>query len=171
MSESPLKDKQAEHDDLQAGCEFLSFVLGEEQYALDIMAVKEIRGYESVTKIANSPDFIKGVINLRGDIVPIVDLRIKFGVGEATYNEFTIVIMLNVCDRIVGIVVDAVSDVITLKPDEIKPPPEFGVAFDTQFLHGLSEVNDTMVILVNIESLISSDALALFDSKNPNGQE
>ena len=94
--------------------EFLSFVLGEEHYALDITTVKEIRGYEQVTKIANAPSFIKGVINLRGDIVPIVDLRIKFNVGEATYNDFTIVIMLNVHERIVGIVVDGVSDVIRL---------------------------------------------------------
>lgn len=171
MSEASVKDKKTEQLDLQTEREFLSFVLGEEQYALDIMAVKEIRGYEAVTKIANSPDFIKGVINLRGDIVPIVDLRIKFGVGEATYNEFTIVIMLNVCERIVGIVVDAVSDVIKLTNEDIKPPPEFGVAFDTRFLHGLSEVNGAMVILVNIESLISSDALALFDPKNTNGQE
>ena len=149
--------------------EFLSFVLGEEQYALDIMAVKEIRGYEPVTKIANAPPFIKGVLNLRGDIVPIVDLRIKFNVGEASYDEFTIVIMLNVCNRIVGIVVDAVSDVIKLSSDDIKPPPEFGVAFDTKFLHGLAEVQDSMVIIVNIESLISSDSLALFDSSNQEG--
>ena len=89
--------------------EFLSFILGEEHYALDITTVKEIRGYEQVTKIANAPSFIKGVINLRGDIVPIVDLRLKFNVGEATYNQFTIVIMLNVHDRIVGIVVDGVD--------------------------------------------------------------
>jgi len=170
MSKIQEKDKQAENNE-QVEREFLSFVLGKEQYALDIMSVKEIRGYESVTQIANSPNFIKGVINLRGDIVPIVDLRIKFGVGEATYNEFTIVIMLNVRERIVGIVVDAVSDVIKLGGDDIKPPPEFGVAFDTKFLHGLAEVNEAMVILVNIESLISSDALALFDTNKQDGQE
>ena len=101
--------------------EFLSFILGEEHYALDITTVKEIRGYEQVTKIANAPSFIKGVINLRGDIVPIVDLRLKFNVGEATYNQFTIVIMLNVHDRIVGIVVDGVSDVIRLSEGDILP--------------------------------------------------
>jgi len=101
--------------------EFLSFVLGEEHYALDITTVKEIRGYEQVTKIANAPNFIKGVINLRGDIVPIVDLRIKFNVGEATYNDFTIVIMLNVHERIVGIVVDGVSDVIRLSEEDMLP--------------------------------------------------
>ena len=101
---------------------------------------------------------------MRGDIVPIIDLRLKFNVGEAVYNEFTIVIMLNVGTRIVGIVVDAVSDVIRLQKEDVKPPPEFGAAFDHQFLHGLSQVGDIMVILLNIESLISSKELGLFDS-------
>ncbi|MFT7412871.1 MAG: purine-binding chemotaxis protein CheW [Paraglaciecola sp.] len=151
--------------------EFLSFVLGKEHYALDIMSVKEIRGYEAVTKIANAPPFIKGVINLRGDIVPIVDLRLKFEVGEATYNEFTIVIMLNVAQRIVGIVVDGVSDVIRLADDEIRPAPDFGVAFDSRYLLGLVPIEDHMVILVNIESLISSDELGLVDTQLSNSQE
>ncbi len=146
--------------------EFLSFVLGEEHYALDIMSVKEIRGYEPVTKIANAPPFIKGVINLRGDIVPIVDLRLKFDVGEATYNEFTIVIMLNVVNRIVGIVVDGVSDVIRLTDEEIRPAPEFGVAFDSRYLLGLAPIEEEMVILVNIEQLITSDELGVFDVQN-----
>lgn len=146
--------------------EYLSFVLSDEHYALDITSVKEIRGYEPVTKIANAPPFIKGVLNLRGDIVPIIDLRIKFNVGEPIYNEFTIVIMLNVLDRIVGIVVDGVSDVIRLTDDEVRPPPEFGVAFDSRYLHGLASVGEHMVILVNIESLISSEELGLFDSHN-----
>ena len=151
--------------------EFLSFVLGSEHYALDIMSVKEIRGYEVVTKIANAPPFIKGVINLRGDIVPIVDLRLKFEVGEATYNEFTIVIMLNVAQRIVGIVVDSVSDVIRLADDEIRPAPDFGVAFDSRYLLGLVPIENHMVILVNIESLISSDELGLVDTQLINSQE
>ena len=104
---TPKQTQNIEHHlSNEAHQEFLTFVLGEENYALDIMTVKEIRGYEEVTKIANAPDYIKGVINLRGDIVPIVDLRLKFNVGEATYNEFTIVIMLMVGERIVGIVVD-----------------------------------------------------------------
>jgi len=144
--------------------EFLTFTLGAEHYGLDIMKVKEIRGYEAVTKIANAPPFIKGVLNLRGDIVPIVDLRLKFDVGEATYNEFTIVIMLHIGERIVGIVVDAVSDVINIGSDEVKPPPQFGVAFDSQYLHGLVAVNDHMVILLNIEKLVSSQELGLFDT-------
>ncbi|EGT3628578.1 chemotaxis protein CheW [Morganella morganii] len=155
------------HDEV----EFLSFMLGEEHYALDIMSVKEIRGYESVTKIANAPSFIKGVINLRGDIVPIVDLRMKFAVGAVTYNEFTIVIMLNVFERIVGIVVDAVSDVIKLSAEEILPAPEFGVAFDSRYLKGLATVEDKMIILVNIQALISSDELGLIDANSLTDQE
>lgn len=151
--------------------EFLSFVLGDEHYALDIMSVKEIRGYEAVTKIANAPAFVKGVMNLRGDIVPIVDLRLKFEVGKATYNEFTIVIMLHVAQRIVGIVVDGVSDVIRLVDEEIRPPPEFGVAFDTRYLLGLVPIEDHMVILVNIDSLVSSNELGLFDAQLSNSQE
>ena len=159
----------AEQTHLQTQQEFLSFVLGDEHYALEITAVKEIRGYEPVTKIANAPDFIKGVLNLRGDIVPIIDLRIKFNIGTPVYNEFTIVIMLNVLDRMVGIVVDGVSDVIRLNDDEIRPPPEFGVAFDSRYLQGLASVEEEMVILVNIESLISSSELGLFDSHNQAG--
>ncbi len=144
--------------------EFLTFTLGDEHYGLDIMQVKEIRGYEPVTKIANAPAFIKGVLNLRGDIVPIVDLRLKFAVGEATYNEFTIVIMLHIGERIVGIVVDAVSDVINIGTDDVKPPPQFGVAFDSQYLLGLAPVHGQMIILLNIEKLISSAELGLFDA-------
>ncbi len=152
------------HEDETKPLEFLTFTLGDEHYGLDIMQVREIRGYEPVTKIANAPKFIKGVLNLRGDIVPIVDLRIKFSIGEATYNELTIVIMLHIGDRIVGIVVDAVSKVIKISEDDMKPPPEFGVAFDSQYLHGLVPFDDQMIILLNIEKLISSEELGLFDA-------
>lgn len=166
---SSNKHDNLTNNDLQQ--EFLTFVLGKENYALDIMTVKEIRGYEDVTKIANAPPYIKGVLNLRGDIVPIVDLRIKFNVGEATYNEFTIVIMLMVGDRIVGIVVDEVSDVIKVNESEIKSPPEFGVAFDSAYLHGLTSINEEMIILVNIQKLISSDELGLLDTTTKAEQE
>lgn len=161
------KPEFSAHDEV----EFLSFVLGGEHYALDIMSVKEIRGYEPVTKIANAPSFIKGVLNLRGDIVPIVDLRMKFNVGTVTYDEFTIVIMLNVCDRIVGIVVDAVSDVIKLSSEAILPAPEFGAAFDSRYLKGLATVDEKMVILVNIQALISSDDLGLMETNSLSEQE
>lgn len=143
--------------------EFLTFTLGSESYGVDIMTVKEIRGYEAVTKIANAPPFIKGVLNLRGDIVPVLDLRLKFNVGEAVYNEFTIVIMLSIAQRIVGIVVDAVSDVIKPASSEVRPPPEFGVAFDHQYLQGLVQQDDHMVILLNIAALITSGELGLYE--------
>lgn len=160
-AQAQSSEQQAENENKR---EFLTFVLGKENYALDIMTVKEIRGYEQVTKIANAPDYIKGVINLRGDIVPIIDLRIKFNVGEVTYNEFTIVIMLVIEDRIVGIVVDEVSDVIKVGDSKIKAPPEFGVAFDSAYLHGLTSIKDQMIILVNIQKLITSNELALYET-------
>ncbi len=155
-------------DDTQSSAsprEFLTFRLGDEHYALDILTVKEIRGYESVTRIANAPAFIKGVINLRGEIVPIVDLRIKFNLGEVHYDEFTIVIVLHVHNRILGIVVDSVSDVVALDTEQMRPPPEFGVAFDSRYLLGLAMVNEQMIILVDISRLVSSDELGLVDSQ------
>ncbi len=151
--------------------EYLTFTLGNENYAIDILTVKEIRGYESVTKIANAPPFIKGVINLRGDIVPIVDLRLKFDVGNVTYDEFTIVIVLHIHSRIVGIVVDGVSDVVTLSRDQLRPPPDFGVAFNSNYLLGLATVNEQMIILVDIEKLISSEEMALCESNSVTDKE
>lgn len=146
-----------------ASREFLSFKLGGEEYGIDILRVQEIRGYEAVTTLANMPAFIKGVINLRGTIVPILDLRIKFEVGTATYDAFTVVIILNVSDRTVGIVVDAVSDVLTLPETAIKPAPEFAAALNTQYITGLGTVDERMLILVDIEALIGSADMALTD--------
>ncbi|RII25438.1 MAG: chemotaxis protein CheW [Geobacter sp.] len=143
--------------------EYLTFTLGSEEYGMDILKVQEIRGYDAVTHIANSPDFLKGVINLRGVIVPIVDMRIKFKLGRADYNEFTVVIIMNVVGRVVGMVVDSVSDVTTLAPEQIKPAPEFGSALDTKYITGLGTVNDQMLILVDIEQLMSSPEMQLMD--------
>ncbi|MBK8016858.1 MAG: chemotaxis protein CheW [Betaproteobacteria bacterium] len=147
----------------QAAGEFLTFRLGEEEYGIEILKVQEIRGYDAVTTIANAPSFIKGVINLRGVIVPIVDLRIKFGVGQADYNQFTVVIVLNVGSRVVGIVVDSVSDVMTLTSEQIKPAPEFSSSFDTRYLTGIGAIDDRMLILVDIERLMLSSDMALVD--------
>ncbi len=146
--------------------EFLTFTLGQEEYAIDILRVQEIRGYDQVTAIANSPAFIKGVINLRGAIVPIIDLRIKFNLPTVTYDQFTVVIILNVLKRIIGVVVDSVSDVIALDAEAIKPPPEFGSTFNTEYLMGLASVEERMLILVDIEKLMSSDELTLIDHSN-----
>jgi purine-binding chemotaxis protein CheW len=145
------------------GRELLTFTLGREEYGIDILKVQEIRGYEAVTTIANAPEFIKGVINLRGNIVPIVDMRIKFKLGNVTYDETTVVIVLTVANRVVGMVVDGVSDVTTLKPEEIKPAPEFGASLDTQYLLGLGTVDERMIILVDIERLMSSKDMELVE--------
>ncbi|OGB23176.1 MAG: chemotaxis protein CheW [Burkholderiales bacterium RIFCSPLOWO2_02_FULL_57_36] len=146
-----------------AGNEFLSFTLGKEEYGIDILKVQEIRGYEAVTRIANAPEFIKGVVNLRGIIVPIVDMRIKFSLGEPTYDQFTVVIILNISGRVMGMVVDSVSDVITLAPDQIKPAPEMGAAFNTDYLVGLGTLDERMLILVDIDKLMSSAEMGLIE--------
>ncbi len=143
--------------------EYLTFRLGHEEYGIDILKVQEIRGYDAVTAIANAPSFIKGVINLRGIIVPIVDMRIKFNVGEATYDQFTVVIILNVARRVVGVVVDSVSDVLTLQAAQIKPAPEFSTTLNTQYIVGLGTVDDRMLILCDIERLMTSADMALMD--------
>jgi len=145
--------------------EYLTFILGEEEYGIDILRVQEIRGYDAVTAIANAPAFIKGVINLRGTIVPIVDMRIKFNLSKATYDDFTVVIILNVLQRTIGIVVDGVSDVVALESADIKPPPEFGSALDTKFITGLGVKDDRMLIMVDIEKLLSSKDLSLMESE------
>ena len=147
-----------------ASRELLTFTLGREEYGIDILKVQEIRGYEAVTTIANAPEFIKGVINLRGIIVPIVDMRIKFKLERVNYDETTVVIILNIAQRVVGMVVDGVSDVTTLKADEIKPAPEFGSGLDTQYLQGLGTIDERMIILVDIEKLMTSRDMELIDS-------
>ena len=146
-----------------SGQEFLVFTLGDEEYGIDILKVQEIRGYDQVTRIANTPDFIKGVTNLRGVIVPIVDLRVKFSQQDVEYNDNTVVIVLNFGQRVVGIVVDGVSDVLSLVSDQIRPAPECAVTLSTEYLTGLGAIGDRMLILVNIEKLLNSDEMALLD--------
>ena len=148
------------------GREFLTFRLGAEEYAIEILKVQEIRGWENPTAIANTPAFIKGVINLRGIIVPIVDLRLKFSLSEARYDEFTVVIILSVARRVLGIVVDAVSDVTTLAPQQIRPAPEFGGALDTRFITGLGTVGERMLILTDIERLMTSRDMQLTETQH-----
>lgn len=145
--------------------EYLTFRLGTEEYGIDILKVQEIRGYDTVTRIANAPAFIKGVINLRGVIVPIVDLRVKFALGEARYDAFTVVIILNVAERVVGAVVDSVSDVLELAPEQIRAAPEFNALLDASYITGLGSVPqgeaERMLILLDIERLMLSAELGL----------
>jgi purine-binding chemotaxis protein CheW len=150
--------------DLTPTREMLTFRLGVEAYGINILKVQEIRGCDPVTPIAGTPDFIRGVIDLRGVIVPIVDIRLKFALGEPTYDAFTVVIILNVAHRVIGIVVDAVSDVVTFAADQIRPVPEFNEQIDTKFIMGLARLDDQMVILLDIEQLLSSPEMQLIDS-------
>jgi purine-binding chemotaxis protein CheW len=146
-----------------AGHEYLAFKLGAEEYGIDILKVQEIRGYEAVTRIANAPEFIKGVINLRGIIIPVVDMRIKFNLSSPVYDQFTVVIILNINGRVVGMVVDSVSDVTTLTPEQVKPAPEMGTAFSSDYMIGLGTIDERMLILVNIDKLMSSPEMGLMD--------
>jgi len=147
----------------QVASEFLTFTLGSEEYAIDILRVQEIRGYDQPTLIANAPPFIKGVINLRGVIVPIVDLRIKFNLGKVEYTPFTVVVILNVAARVIGVVVDSVSDVIALKPGQIRPAPDFSASFDTKYIVGLAALEQRMIIVTDIERLMTSADMQLIE--------
>jgi purine-binding chemotaxis protein CheW len=140
--------------------ELLSFRLGNEEYGISILQVQEIRGYEAVTRIASAPEYLKGVVNLRGIIVPIVDLRIKFNIAEPTYDAFTVVIILNIGRHTIGVVVDSVSDVVTLAPEQIKPAPDVG-AINAEYLRGIGTLDERMLILLDIESLLSSAEMNL----------
>ena len=150
--------------DITALREFLAFKLGDEEYGIDILRVQEIRSYEVPTRIANAPAFIKGVVNLRGVIVPIVDMRLKFNLDSANYDSFTVVIVLNIASRIVGMVVDAVSDVITLTPEQLRPVPEFNSNIDADHLLAIGAIDDRMLILVDIEKLISGAEMGLVNT-------
>ncbi len=141
--------------------EYLTFRLGQEEYGIDILKVQEIRGYEPPTRISPAPPFIKGVTNLRGTIVPIVDMRLRLACAQAEYNSVTVVIVLNLRERVVGIVVDSVSDVLELKPEQMRPAPDVDGAIDAQSIRGLGSVGERMLILLDIEKLMSSMDMGL----------
>ena len=154
-----------------APAEFLSFRLGAEEYGIDILRVQEIRSFEACTRIAGSPSFIKGVVNLRGVIVPIVDLRLKFGLTDAPLDGSTVTIVLNVSQRVVGVVVDSVSDVLQLDAGQIQPAPEFNHAVPDNHITGIATVMQgelqRMLVLVDIEQLMSSAEMGLMDAAAP----
>jgi purine-binding chemotaxis protein CheW len=143
--------------------EYLTFRLGDEEYGIDILKVQEIRGYENPTRIANAPNFLKGVVNLRGTIVPIVDLRMRFGCSAAEYNAFTVSIILHIGQRTIGVVVDSVSDVMEIPAEAMRPAPGMTSAIDPSYIHGLAQVGDRMVILLDIEALLMSQEMYLVD--------
>ena len=141
--------------------EYLTFRLDQEEYGIDSLKVQEIRGYEPPTRIAHAPEFIKGVVNLRGTIIPIVDMRLKFNCSQAEYNDFTVVIILNLRNRVVGIVVDSVSDVMELAPDNIRAAPDIESVIENDCILGLGSVGERMLILLDIEKLMSSVDMGL----------
>ena len=139
--------------------EFLSFSLGREEYCIDILKVQEIRGYELATPIPNTPAYMKGVINMRGIVVPIIDLRIKLNLASVEYNQFTVVIILSIRGRIVGVVVDSVSDVLGLQAEDIKEAPQLGAAIKTDYIDGLVTIDGRMLIIVDIEKLVEAEEI------------
>jgi purine-binding chemotaxis protein CheW len=163
-SAAPSTTPSAQGTKTQGG-EFLTFRLGAEEYGIDILRVQEIRSYEPPTRIANAPPFVKGVVNLRGVIVPIIDLRLKLGCEKAEYNTFTVVVVLNVRGRIVGAVVDSVSDVLALGSGDIKPAPELSSSVDASYITGIGTIKsgdaERMLILMDIEALMSSAEMGL----------
>lgn len=146
------------------GSQYLSFILGEEHYGVDILRVQEIKGYTSVTRIPNTPDFIKGVLNLRGAIVPIVDLRAKFGMEKVDATMFTVIVVVVVKDRVMGVVVDAVSDVLDIPMKEIQPPPNFGAKVDTSFIYSIARSGDKLITLLDIDRVLSTDEIVQTDA-------
>ncbi len=141
------------------GNQFLTFQLGEELYGVDILRVQEIKGYTTVTKIPNTPEYIKGVLNLRGTIVPIVELRTTFGMPTIEYTMFTVIVVVVVRDRIMGLVVDSVSDVLNISKKDIQAPPEFGAKVDVSVLNGIGKSGDKLVALLNIDRLLTEGEL------------
>jgi purine-binding chemotaxis protein CheW len=141
--------------------EWLSFKLGKEEYAIDILSVQEIRSYEQPTRIVNAPPIVKGVINLRGVIVPIVDMRIKFNLESVSYNEFTVVIVLSIGARVVGMVIDGVSDVVNLAPSQIRQVPRLTGSSRTEHIVGIGSLDDRTLLLLDIQQMMSGDGMGL----------
>jgi len=167
MSTAENHDYDSFNDVEKDSSQFLTFLLAGEEYGIDILRVQEIKGWEEATVIPNTPDYIQGVINIRGTIVPIIDLRRRFNLDLLKYGATTVVIVLRVesanRSRIMGMVVDAVSDVYNVPTDEMKPPPDFGTAISIEFVRGLATVDDKMVIMLDIDKLLNSDELRVID--------
>jgi len=139
--------------------QFLTFSLADEEYGVDILKVQEIKGYIATTPIPNSPPEVTGVLNLRGTIVPIIDLRKKFSIPEAAYDQFTVIVVVVVQDRVMGMIVDSVSEVMSIMPDDIQPPPEIN-GTSTKAIQGLGTVGERLVILLDIDAVMLGDTAA-----------
>lgn len=160
ITAQPLDMNAADYNAGGEGMQYLTFIMDNEEYGVDILRVQEIKGWDSVTPIPNTPPYIKGVINLRGTIVPIIDLRMRFGLSNISYGTTTVVIVLKVKghkhDRVMGVVVDAVSDVYNVAENQMKPPPDFGAAAHIEFVKGLATVGEKMVIVLDIDQMLNT---------------
>jgi purine-binding chemotaxis protein CheW len=139
--------------------QYVTFLLADEEYGVDIMKVREIIGYKGFTKIPNVTEFIKGVLNLRGAVVPVIDLRLKFGMEEKEYDKFTVIMIAEVAGKTMGIIVDAVSDVVSLNEEDIQPKPDFSADIDTDFINGMGKKEDKFIILLDIDKVLSESEI------------
>jgi purine-binding chemotaxis protein CheW len=145
------------------GNQHLTFTLGQEEYGVDILKVQEIKGYTPPTPVPNTPGYIKGVMNLRGTIIPVVDLRVKLALKETEYNQFTVIIVVTVGTKVVGLIVDAVSDVLNIPKSDIQAPPEFGSTVDVRFIDGMAKAGEKIVMLLNIDLVIKDEDLQVIE--------
>jgi purine-binding chemotaxis protein CheW len=141
--------------------QYLTFALGDEQYGVELLKVQEIKGYSPVTPIPNTPAHIKGVLNLRGSVVPVLDLRTRFGMEQIEYTKFNVIIVINIGSRVIGLLVDSVSDVLNVGPGDLRPVPDFGSRTDTRFISGMASAGDKIAVLLRIESLLNEADLAV----------
>ena len=169
MSTAMVETSEEQATLTNEGKQYLSFDLSEEHYGVDILKVQEIKGYTAVTKIPNTPDYLKGVLNLRGTIVPIVDLRLKFGMGATEPTAFTVIVVVNVLDRVMGFLVDAVSDVLDFADKDIQAPPELGNKVDITFVSGIGNCNDRLITLLDIDRVMSDDEVEKIASVGTEG--
>lgn len=148
------------------GSQYLTFVLGQEEYGVEILKVQEIKGYSAITPIPNTPSYIKGVMNLRGTIIPVVDLRSKLAMAEAEYNQFTVIIVVTVGTKVMGVIVDAVSDVLNIPKADIQATPDFGAQVDVKFINGMAKAGEKLVVLLDIDKVLGGDELTTLGSVN-----
>lgn len=148
------------------GSQYLTFTLGEEEYGLEILKVQEIKGYSPITPIPNTPPYIKGVMNLRGTVIPVVDLRSKLSMAAAEYNQFTVIIVVTVGAKVMGLIVDAVSDVLNIPKEDIQATPDFGAQVDTRFINGMAKAGEKLVVLLDIEKVLGGEELQVLGSLN-----
>lgn len=148
------------------GSQYLTFTLGQEEYGVEILKVQEIKGYSPVTPIPSTPSYVKGVMNLRGTVVPVVDLRAKLAMPEAEYNQFTVIIVVKVGDRVMGVIVDAVSDVLNIPRADVQAPPDFGAQVDARFISGMAKAAEKLVVLLDIERVLGGEEAPALASMN-----